>query len=150
MGWTVNMPYGVIAKFDLHTELAKSENSEAFFLLLTLPTCWWIPIGERTNIEGSKQQIKLTFLANLYDLFVSGQEESEIAELIFRLLGNPPFTTDVFDRWWQLVEFQDVYDTDKTASELKVETLKLFRPSGNDSIDRWVDSLISQREDKDH
>jgi hypothetical protein len=68
--------------------------------LLSKPILWSKKEGGRTvwNESDFITQVKLAFLVNLLSTYRGG----EIEILIDNLLGKPPFSSDVFDKWWEV------------------------------------------------
>ncbi len=93
--------------------------------------------------EDVHRELKLLFLMDLYSRF-GDSHNSEMRALIGQLYGQPPFTLDVFDKWWVLEEVLGSNSTEDALETIKVEEMQLFGKTDS-PVDELIEELIAQR-----
>jgi hypothetical protein len=141
--------YGIMGKPELRAELAKYENSEDFFEIIGAPQLWTIETGGFSKylphiVEPVK--IKLMFLAYLnYDYLIETDPNNELANAVRSVLGEPPHSIETFDKWWELITFEEYESVERIQDELTVDALKRLQKSGISPVDDLIDRLIAKK-----
>jgi hypothetical protein len=90
-------------------------------------------------------QVKLLFIFNLKQSYLDSAEKSDFQEFLGNLLGSPPFSIDLFDKWWEIQRLQIDEDFEEVQNSLDPTSLKLVSPTGVPLVDAWLSSLIEQK-----
>jgi hypothetical protein len=90
-------------------------------------------------------QVKLLFLADWIETYHETTEPSFKA-LLGEILGEPPYSVDLFNRWWTLeVVRSSLRQVTHEAQALSPHTYTQFAPTGLPEVDEWLASQRSQK-----
>jgi hypothetical protein len=139
--------YGIMGKPELRAELAKYIESEALFSVLVVPQFWTIEYGDGSRLMlYAREVIKLMFLAYLNEYYVIGEDpDSQFVKDIQEIFGEPPFGIETFDKWWELITFEEYESVERIQDELTVDALKRLQKSGISPVDDLIDRLIAKK-----
>jgi hypothetical protein len=99
----------------------------------------WGPIWMPEDIH---KEVKLLFLVDMRSQYWDSPAP-EMRALIRELYGHPPFTLDIFDKWWVLEEANRGY-TQNVIETAKADELQRFGKTDS-PVDDLIQDLIAQR-----
>lgn len=85
--------------------------------------------------------VKLAFLAERVE---DTQEISEpfYVEMLHRILGEPPYTIEIFDQWWTIETLEwGAFDLEHESQAFRKSTWQSFDLTGKPAIDDWLQEL---------
>jgi hypothetical protein len=152
--WSYISGYGLIkGKPELRDKLNEMTTDEMIIVLLCEPMLWeQIRRVERgvfpkygVDRSHTEIRIRLTFLASLWHTYVTNNDANEICAIIKNLLGSPPISYTVFDKWWTIKPFEQHLKSSEYEEQLSAFELEIFDKTGNSVADKWLETLIEQK-----
>jgi hypothetical protein len=110
--------------------------------LMSEPHLWTKREGGLTidTEEDYIAQVKVLFLINLWSEYVIGAGEDKSLKLFLEeIMGPPPFTKELFDRWWTVERFEGYDESfEEIAERLGAEHMHLAAKSDLPLVEYWM------------
>jgi hypothetical protein len=102
----------------------------------------------RHRIDEEIDAMKLLFLAQ-FRTDVLRLKLKDTETVLNELMGDPPFGTDIFDKWWTIEQIDGVEDFNNGfVARIALEQLDLLAPTGNVYVDNWLQYLREAKNKK--
>jgi hypothetical protein len=98
----------------------------------------WLP-------EHHIMQIKLLFLMNFRQTYISHSKDDEIKTFLESLLDPLLVSAEVFDKWWKIERFELDENAPEIENSLETATLDSVTPTGIPLVDAWITYLIEKK-----
>jgi hypothetical protein len=102
-------------------------------------------IAGRWSFASLATQVKVLFLLDLKQSYLDYPQDSEFKRFLGELLGAPPFSIEVFDKWWNLERYDVEAKFDEIENAMDIATLKLISPTGDSLVDAWINRRIQDK-----
>jgi hypothetical protein len=135
--------YYAIYPLNTLIEKLKSFDQSDFIDILQEPVIWLRKESSKGNIStyDKIEQVKLLFLANLWTEF-SDDSSNDVEIVLQSLLGEPPFSAEIFDQWWGIWRFFGVDGNfSSVESRIRLLGLKSLCKTDNPLLIEWMERI---------
>ncbi|MGB1287236.1 MAG: hypothetical protein ACPG7F_11925 [Aggregatilineales bacterium] len=92
------------------------------------------------------QRVKLLFLIDLVD-FTGSHPHNSIMPLLNMVIGEPPHTIDLFDKWWHLSRDIPMMSLGTILDDIEMNSTRHFSRTHNMMLDDWLDAMLTLKRD---
>jgi hypothetical protein len=112
------------------------------------------------SIPDTIESYKLFFLAQMYDYMqmyknatelhgiMTGEEDLRKYQFFRTLLGEPPYTRQLFDRWWTIERIIMESSYDKRLDKLPLSAFEVLEETESLSLADWIERMKEWKQRK--
>jgi hypothetical protein len=104
------------------------------------PTLWSRTEGGKSAWKSTdySDRAKIIYIAFLWKDYVINGEQLGTKSIVTELLGGPPFSETVFDKWWTIERWSgEDYGFEDVFNHVKANALPLMKPV-NPLVEAWL------------